>query len=244
MTRSPRAKIPCALQFHAQALCSPFRFCKFPPYPHKLAKLAPVATQRALCPAIPRARPLWTIQNLRILTIACEACPLATLHHKNFDQETANLMEGWRQKLHSQIQTENASMEEEARLWEQAICNGPLSFQSISSWQQKKCQQGGGSTIGKKPNKDKNRECGHVRILEDYFIEHCTYDSRGFLRRFRMTRRRFDRILSAVIEHDPYFHQKRDVANKLGLSRLQKVTAALRQLAFGIRADATNGSWA
>ncbi|XP_023899310.1 uncharacterized protein LOC112011155 [Quercus suber] len=48
--------------------------------------------------------------------------------------------------------------------------------------------------------------------------------------RFRMKRSFFLRIPSKVKAHDSYFVQKRDSANKLDLSSLQKITVALRML--------------
>ena len=53
-----------------------------------------------------------------------------------------------------------------------------------------------------------------------------------------MSRDLFLRIMHAVEAHDDYFVQKRNAAGKLGLSCLQKVTAAFRMLAYGIPADA------
>ncbi|KAI8559745.1 hypothetical protein RHMOL_Rhmol04G0198100 [Rhododendron molle] len=48
----------------------------------------------------------------------------------------------------------------------------------------------------------------------------------------------FMRIHDAVLQHDPVnFQQRRDAFQKLGLSSLQKVTAALRMLAYGMAAD-------
>jgi hypothetical protein len=47
----------------------------------------------------------------------------------------------------------------------------------------------------------------------------------------------FVRIWKAVEQHDEYFVQKRNVAAILGLSSLQKVTAALRMLSYGVAAD-------
>lgn len=48
----------------------------------------------------------------------------------------------------------------------------------------------------------------------------------------------FMRIHDAVLQHDPVnFQQRRDAAHKLGLTSLQKVTAAIRMLAYGMAAD-------
>ena len=52
-----------------------------------------------------------------------------------------------------------------------------------------------------------------------------------------MRRSIFLRILSKVEAYKPYFTQKRNVAKKLGLSPLQKMTAALRMLAYEVAAD-------
>ncbi|XP_028096765.1 uncharacterized protein LOC114296650 [Camellia sinensis] len=53
----------------------------------------------------------------------------------------------------------------------------------------------------------------------------------------RMKRSLFLRIQAAVEAHDPYFLQKRNCAGKLGLSSLQKITVALRMLAYGVATD-------
>lgn len=52
-----------------------------------------------------------------------------------------------------------------------------------------------------------------------------------------MSRSLFLRIQSAVETYEPYFIQKRDNAQRLGLSSLQKITAALRMLAYEVAAD-------
>ena len=55
-----------------------------------------------------------------------------------------------------------------------------------------------------------------------------------------MSRPLFLRIMHAVENHDDYFVQKRNAANILGLSCLQKVTAAFRMLTYGIAGDYTD----
>jgi hypothetical protein len=55
-----------------------------------------------------------------------------------------------------------------------------------------------------------------------------------------MSRPLFFRLQSALEAHDPYFIQKRNAARTLGLSSLQKMTAALRILAYGVAADSTD----
>ena len=52
-----------------------------------------------------------------------------------------------------------------------------------------------------------------------------------------MSRSLFLRIQSKVKTYEPYFIQKRDNAQRLGLSSLRKITDALRMLAYGVIAD-------
>ena len=48
-------------------------------------------------------------------------------------------------------------------------------------------------------------------------------------------------LIQAVVEaHDAYFVQRRDCIGRLGLSSLQKFTAAMRMLAYGVAADAVD----
>ncbi|WOH02642.1 hypothetical protein DCAR_0522031 [Daucus carota subsp. sativus] len=53
-----------------------------------------------------------------------------------------------------------------------------------------------------------------------------------------MRRSLFVRIQAAIESHDPYFVQRYNAAGVLGLSSLQKITAALRIIAYGVPADA------
>ncbi|XP_020262989.1 uncharacterized protein LOC109838970 [Asparagus officinalis] len=86
----------------------------------------------------------------------------------------------------------------------------------------------------------RNRAKGHERLFHDYFSESPVYLAKLFRRRFRMHRPLFLCILSTVETHDSYFVQKRDAAGKIGLSSLQKVTAAMRMLAYGVSADSVD----
>src|SRR6266540_2970716 len=62
----------------------------------------------------------------------------------------------------------------------------------------------------------------------------------SWLRRYRMSRDLFLRIMHAVEDHDNYFMQKRNATNTPGLSCFQKVTAVFRMLTYGVPADATD----
>ncbi|KAK9993908.1 hypothetical protein SO802_023611 [Lithocarpus litseifolius] len=52
-----------------------------------------------------------------------------------------------------------------------------------------------------------------------------------------MSQSLFLRIQSKVETYEPYFIQKRDTVQRLDLSSLQKITTALRMLAYGVAAD-------
>ncbi|XP_062021009.1 uncharacterized protein LOC133737487 [Rosa rugosa] len=78
---------------------------------------------------------------------------------------------------------------------------------------------------------------GHERLNRDYFANPPKYGARLFRRRFRMKQALFLRIHDAVVAHDNYFVQRRNATGRLGLSSLQKVTAAFRMLAYGVPAD-------
>jgi hypothetical protein len=83
----------------------------------------------------------------------------------------------------------------------------------------------------------RNHLQAHKGLFLDYFAESPLYPQKMFRRRFRMRLPLFCRILSAVEVHEPYYVQRRDNAGRLGLSSLQKITAALRMLAYGITGD-------
>ncbi|XP_021755446.1 uncharacterized protein LOC110720703 [Chenopodium quinoa] len=86
----------------------------------------------------------------------------------------------------------------------------------------------------------RDREIGHARLFNDYFSDNHVYNTTQFRRRFRMQRPLFLRIMNKVVEDDVYFQQRRDAAGRLGLSPLQKCTAAIRMLAYGMAADAVD----
>ena len=72
---------------------------------------------------------------------------------------------------------------------------------------------------------------GHERLFNDYFAENPVYDSTHFRRRFRMQKHVFERIMHVVTTNDDWFEQRRNATGEVGLSSLQKCTAALRMLA-------------
>ncbi|XP_010693615.2 uncharacterized protein LOC104906544 [Beta vulgaris subsp. vulgaris] len=86
-----------------------------------------------------------------------------------------------------------------------------------------------------RPNR--GREESHRRLFNDYFADQLVYSARLFRRRFRMQRHVFLRIMESVVASDVWFTQKRDATGQLGLSPLQKCTAAIRMLAYRVAAD-------
>ncbi|KAK3228748.1 hypothetical protein Dsin_000629 [Dipteronia sinensis] len=74
---------------------------------------------------------------------------------------------------------------------------------------------------------NRDRVGSHDRIWNDYFSDDCKYPSEYFRRRFHM-RGELSQILSNVEACDVYFKQMDDVAGRLGLSGLKKMTTAIQ----------------
>ena len=73
--------------------------------------------------------------------------------------------------------------------------------------------------------------------MRSYFVDKPVYPERYFRCRFRMGLDLFKHIAECVTLHDKFFEQRRNCALVLGHSTYQKVTAALRMMAYGIPAD-------
>ncbi|XP_002893144.2 uncharacterized protein LOC9329205 [Arabidopsis lyrata subsp. lyrata] len=86
-------------------------------------------------------------------------------------------------------------------------------------------------------NIERDHEEGNIRLWNDYFSDDPVYHDRMFRRRFRMTKPLFLRIVQSLSQF-PYFQQRDDATGKQGLSALQKCTAAIRRLAYGLANDA------
>ena len=83
----------------------------------------------------------------------------------------------------------------------------------------------------------RDRVSDHSRLLKDYFVENLVYDETLFRRRFPLSRPLFLRILHTLQQHNHYFVQRRNAANTVGLSGEQKMTIALRMLAYSMSVD-------
>ncbi|XP_039141193.1 uncharacterized protein LOC120278465 [Dioscorea cayenensis subsp. rotundata] len=84
---------------------------------------------------------------------------------------------------------------------------------------------------------NRDREARHEKLFNDYFADEPVYPGNVFRRRFRMRKALFLRIVEALANHSEYFQLRVDATGKRGLSPLQKCTAAIRQLAYGVPAN-------
>ncbi|XP_044355668.1 uncharacterized protein [Triticum aestivum] len=87
---------------------------------------------------------------------------------------------------------------------------------------------------------DRKREFYNELLIADYFCDNPTYPDYYFRRRFCMGKPLFLRIVQALGEWSPYFTQRVDALGRPGLSPLQKCTAAMHMLAYGVPADKTD----
>jgi hypothetical protein len=83
----------------------------------------------------------------------------------------------------------------------------------------------------------RNRVAGHEALMQDYFAEVSTYPPSIFRRMYRMRRELFVKIVQACKANCWYFTRRRNSAGTLGFSMYQKISAAMRVIAYGIPAD-------
>ncbi|KAJ9567291.1 hypothetical protein OSB04_003257 [Centaurea solstitialis] len=88
--------------------------------------------------------------------------------------------------------------------------------------------------------KSRNRIVAHEKLVNDYFSDNPVYDDNDFERRFRMKRRLFLKIVEDLEREYEFFRWTHDARGVKGFSPLQKCTSAIRQLAYGTAADATD----
>ena len=86
----------------------------------------------------------------------------------------------------------------------------------------------------------RNRGLGHDQLMQDYFAEVPTYPPRLFRRRYRMRRSLFVKIVTDCEANSEYFKRRRNAAGTMGFSAFQKISAAMRVIAYGIPADYTD----
>ena len=91
-----------------------------------------------------------------------------------------------------------------------------------------------GSRIGKYPNIDRQRVMYSHLLYKDFWGESPVYNKHYFKRFFKLPIELFDDIVEALVINDDYFRQKCDAAGKIGLSPIQKIASAVRQLTSGV----------
>ncbi|XP_004298181.1 PREDICTED: uncharacterized protein LOC101314459 [Fragaria vesca subsp. vesca] len=107
----------------------------------------------------------------------------------------------------------------------------------VAQYQLEQTPRGRGSRPGRAPNVERHREVRGQFLLHDYFVERPVYDEVSFRTRYRMHKHVFQRIMEDLCNHDSFWRQKPDATGKMGLLPEQKMTGALRMLAYGAAAD-------
>ena len=75
------------------------------------------------------------------------------------------------------------------------------------------------------------------RLKALYFTAPYRFQGDIFRRRYRMCPHVFDRMMRDVVNHDPFFIQRPNACGQIGFSTEQKLTCAMRILAYDIPAD-------
>nr|GEX24566.1 hypothetical protein [Tanacetum cinerariifolium] len=86
-------------------------------------------------------------------------------------------------------------------------------------------------------NITRDRTGVHKRLVVAFFSDDPMYDATRLRKTFRMARPLFNRIVTVVTNHDPYFHNNIDCTGREGISSLIKCTSAIRQLAYDMNAS-------
>ena len=71
-------------------------------------------------------------------------------------------------------------------------------------------------------------------LFNDFWGDAPLYNASYFKRFFKLPIGLFNEIVANAVAHDNYFAQKRDASGKLGLTPLQKICSAVRQLTSGV----------
>ncbi|XP_023742425.1 uncharacterized protein LOC111890548 [Lactuca sativa] len=88
----------------------------------------------------------------------------------------------------------------------------------------------------RKPLLRRNHEARHDCLIKDYFADDVIYAVK-FQHRFRMRKSLFLRTVRNLEGRFLYFQWKMDARRKKGFSHIQKCTAAIRHLAYGMGAN-------
>ncbi|XP_070676231.1 uncharacterized protein [Malus domestica] len=83
----------------------------------------------------------------------------------------------------------------------------------------------------------------HANLMNNYFDPNSVYIEEDFRRHFLMRRHVFQHLLCDVQQVNPYFRQKWDRVGHPSFSPHQKVTIALRMMAYGSPADSMDETY-
>nr|KAJ0186232.1 hypothetical protein LSAT_V11C900498710 [Lactuca sativa] len=86
----------------------------------------------------------------------------------------------------------------------------------------------------------KKKQAAHELLVRGYFSPDSLYDLSKFEECFYISRNLFLRITSDLERNYEFFQLRLDARGKRGFTTIQKCTAALRQLRYGITADASD----
>ena len=73
-------------------------------------------------------------------------------------------------------------------------------------------------------------------LMKQYFVDEPLYSAALFSRRFRVSRKIFERVYNACLKH-PCFQHEKNCAGRQGIHPLVKTTAVFRHIAYGTSAD-------
>lgn len=127
--------------------------------------------------------------------------------------------------------------EEDEEHIQQIQANNAQASAILGAYHSMETPEGRGSRPGRAPNVERHRESRGNNMMEDYFVERPVYGNVIFRQRYRMQRTLFNRIMGDLCNFDVFWGQKPDATGKLGLFPEQKMTGALRMLAYGAGAD-------
>ncbi|XP_074323315.1 uncharacterized protein LOC141660247 [Apium graveolens] len=97
--------------------------------------------------------------------------------------------------------------------------------------------QGRGSRPVKSSNHHRQRLSRGKNLMENYFIDRPIFSEDDFRRRYLMHPHIFNHIMTVLYTQDSYRYHKEDATGLLGLLPQQKMTVALRMLAYGAATD-------
>jgi hypothetical protein len=112
-----------------------------------------------------------------------------------------------------------------------------VAVKNLQDWLQIKMQHG--SIVGHLCI-PRHLALGHAGLMQDYFSEVPIYQPSLFRRRYQKNRQLFVKIVQACEANCRYFTSHRNIARTLGFSTFEKISEAMRVIAYGIPINYTN----